>query len=301
MRTTTPTSGRTQSEFRITHSAFRNGFTLIELLVVIAIMTILMALAVGAYFRVYGSQQVRKTETNMKTINTGLEGQWNAVIDDVKDEIKNGRMPAAFMTLAGGDQERAKALYMKARLKQEFPMTFDEARNPAPGYLAAKPFYTQALQGAMGGSNTDQSSALLYLALSQQRRGASFNADQLGPGATADVAFSSAALKVFIDGWKRTISFERWTEDNGFAAEMTGTHGDRDPEDPSNKLTQSWANKSAAELLLRIPTGTGQSPFPAANRYRGPFLRSDGASAGSGMTGDDILSFRLAREGRRGN
>jgi len=289
------------SKFRIPNSKFRNGFTLIELLVVIAIMAILMALGAGAYFRVFGSQQVKKTETNMKTIHTGLEGQWNAVIDDVKDEIKNGRMPAAFMTLASGDQERAKALYMKARLKQEFPMTFAEALNPAPGYLAAKPFYTQALQGISGGSNQDQSSALLYLALSQQRRGASFNADQLGPGATADGSFSGGGLKIFIDGWKRTIWFERWTEDNGFAAEMTGTHGDRDPEDPSNKLTQSWANKTAAEQLLRHPWGAGGSPFPATNRYRGPFLRSDGASAGSGLTADDILSFRLVREGRRGN
>src|SRR5436190_1966990 len=118
-------------------SITRRGFSLIELLVVIGIIAVLMGLAAGAYFSVAKSQNVKRTETTIKKVATGLNSQWSSVIDEVKNEIKNGQQPvgasgnfwANLLLIAGNDRDRANALYLKMRLRQEFPQSYTEAVN----------------------------------------------------------------------------------------------------------------------------------------------------------------------------
>ncbi len=117
-------------------SRFRLGFTLIEVLVVIAIIAILLSLVAAAVFRAIGSQQVNNTRNTMMGVNKKLEEQVKAVIAKADRET----IPQSVITLAGGDQHRARLIWKKLRLKQEFPMTFAEALYPYLPYSAVNSF-----------------------------------------------------------------------------------------------------------------------------------------------------------------
>src|SRR5262249_47544388 len=104
----------------------RAGFTFVELVVVLAIILLLIALGTSAVVRVIASQQSSVTETTMKKLHRVLLRQWTAVVDQAKQET----IPQGVLTLAGGDAKRARVIWIKLRLKQEFPSNFDEARAP---------------------------------------------------------------------------------------------------------------------------------------------------------------------------
>ncbi len=297
----------------------RAGFTLIEILVVIGILATLAAIAMGTYFRVMNSQELKRSETTVKKMYNGLHAQWNAVIDDVKDEIKNGKTSQSnnsqLWTLSGNNQDRANALYMKMRLQQEFPMTFKEAINsPFSLYnVKAKTAYVQAFNNLSCSSTQDESSACLYLALAQNRRGANFNADDLGPGTVKPLTTiaGGSTINGFFDSWGNTIWWARWTADDTLAAEMGMVMGNRDAEDPAGLLAQpTWAQQGTAATLLSHPFSP-YPPYPFANtntqRNRGPYLHCAGPNKKTGTingvdyTKDDIYSWRLLKEGQRGN
>src|SRR5437588_672086 len=84
--------------------------------------------------------------------------------------------------VAGGDMRRAKVIYLKLRLKQEFPTNYADAVSPAPAYsLFGKPSYSTTLDPSIAGQPYE-SSACLYAALRQSRRGMSaFNPDDIDP------------------------------------------------------------------------------------------------------------------------
>ena len=288
--------------------AGRRGFTLIELLVVISIIALLMALSAGAYFRVSSTQMQSRTETTVKAVAKGLETHWRAVIDDVKNEIKNGKA-SVFMGAADNDRDRANALYTILRLKQEFPTSFDEIRTGV-AILGTKTEYVQAIQGAASTGNAyDESAACLYLALSQTRRGATFNAGDAGAGSVSSIPFGGTTLPVFIDAYGTAIWLERATNYSLIYNELSAppyspSTGPLDPLDPFGKL-QKWPNsyaKNAARQACEywdFKTGA-KVPYDFAGVNRGPFVRSAGKDK-TPMTDDDILSYRLMIEGRKGN
>jgi prepilin-type N-terminal cleavage/methylation domain-containing protein len=323
----------------------RHGFTLIELLVVIAIIVILVGLAAGAFFKIEQSQNQKRTEATIKKVATGFQSQWNSVIDDVKNEIKNGypplvaqstSYPTNLLTLAGGDRDRANALYMKMRLRQEFPQSFSEATTAVtiagflPGSstssvsisLPAKPFYTQSLATQPADPNSKipapvwKSAVCLYLALTESRRGAAFNADDIGAGSWATAPSSS--LKYFVDSWGYPIAFERWPSPSSpwatpnlpvtmlenelfkapYASPVSSSApNNKDNQDPLTRLygssgwpalTGTTANNSAPVVL---------HTFDGYNRS--PVIYSAGPNKTYGDA-DDICSFRLLIEGRAG-
>lgn len=343
----------------IRSSGRRHGFSLIELLVVCGIIAVLVALAAGAYFKVAQGQNQKRSETTIKKVATGLNSQWSAVIDDVKTEIKNGYPPLLgnvpgtqnthqdfvnqLFTFAGGDRDRANALYLKMRLIQEFPQIFNEATNnvilrsnanPAVYiYLPPKKFYVESLSGvALPGATTlqqaklqlqMQSAILLYINLTQSRRGASFNAEDIGAGSKA-VLSSAGNLTVFIDAWGNPLGFERWSAAsvnyniNGTtvavpaqqltAANLTELSSppyaaasqalNYDPQDPSGRLL-NWS------LAITQPNPPNPSnPSTAIPQFdgqnRSPVVYSMGQD-GVPATADDLLGFRLLIEGQRGN
>ncbi|MFL5329641.1 MAG: type II secretion system protein [Gemmataceae bacterium] len=114
----------------------RRGITLIELLIVIAIVSMLTALTAGAVFRVRESQEKGFTETTLRKLATVLDQHWKAVGDGAKKEYDS--LPADvkqnLITLADNSttapkphprrDDRARLLYVKFRLKQEFPISF---------------------------------------------------------------------------------------------------------------------------------------------------------------------------------
>jgi hypothetical protein len=183
-------------------------------------------------------------------------------------------------------------IWIKLKLKQNFPMTFREALwpwaidgnppatypPPAGGYPApipmapASPAFgtgaaspippsdlpplkafvdaistvasaTGQIQGA-GYFSPDESSHLLYLSLSIERRGTRFVPEQqLGPGAIYQDPSSQGGLNGFKDAWDQPIVFFRWPSD--FIDNRNVTTGDlQDPEGKGTLQDVNWNNST---------------------------------------------------------
>jgi type II secretory pathway pseudopilin PulG len=98
----------------------------VELLVVIAIIAILSALTAGAVFKVIGVQRSNNTQLTIKSASSLLEKQIAFVVNQAKNEV----IPASVVGMAGNDPVRARVIWTKLRIKQEFPMTISEALYP---------------------------------------------------------------------------------------------------------------------------------------------------------------------------
>jgi prepilin-type N-terminal cleavage/methylation domain-containing protein len=147
-------------------STKRAAFTLIELMVVITVIAVLIGLSVALVSSVISAQQTSNTDTTIRKVYSKLMPQWESVVKSARDEnIENlanvyGWSANYIMLLAGNDVRRARVIYTKARLKQEFPMSYAEAMNayaspstsassplgPFPG----KPAYYNAFNGKTG-------------------------------------------------------------------------------------------------------------------------------------------------------
>jgi type II secretory pathway pseudopilin PulG len=318
--------------------------SLLELLVVMLIITALASLVLSAVFAVRESQMKSFTETLVQKLASALDQHGKAVIDQIREEP----VPVWALTMANGDPRIAKVIYLKTRLKQEFPVTFFEAIYPNANYtplqtaayqtpggaadLPAKSSYARAigsLQGSylpvINGSTKipvpDQNlppgfeaSALLYLTLSQGRRGVTgFNVDEnIEPTAirTATIATANGALtlKYFVDSWGNPVRF--WTfpyynselnappyrQDyamvNGTAVATTQNQQSPDPQDPERAF-QSFANPPypwAASFQAMVYPFVQVSQNPPTNDVR--MLISVVGSAGrDGQWGGDDPSF----------
>jgi hypothetical protein len=230
----------------------RPSFTLIEILVVIAIIATLMALTVSAVIRFLQTQREKNTQSIIGRIDSTLDKQWRHVISEATKEP----IPDAVMNMAGNDPKVARVIYVKLRLKQEFPMGYYEALNPSPlppiqdyvtklnkvGILFANypppPAYTPP--------TPEETSACLLMAIERNRGGVRLTADDLG---LDTVRTNSAGLKMLVDNWGTPLLFYRWpTLDGGVDAANPATAGSkaqtvRDLQDGDGTLTD-FANPS---------------------------------------------------------
>jgi hypothetical protein len=171
------------------------------------------------------------------------------------------------------------------RLKQEFPMTFDEALNPHP--LPALPTYYQAIKGVASGSTVwHESSACLVLALSQARGGIVFNFDDLGPNA---IATDGNGTKYITDSWRKPVVYFRWPTANPDVDALNPAQNNqqltfRDPQDPKGLLMdQTWwsAKRTAFEntyWLHSISKGANKYEY-----YMTPVVASGGPDKDFGI------------------
>jgi prepilin-type N-terminal cleavage/methylation domain-containing protein len=271
--------------------ARRAGFTLVELLTVVAIIAVLVSLVASATFQVIGVQQKRTTETTIKKVADALDQQWQAVVDQARKETV---LNTNVLSLAQSNARRQKVLWVKLRLKQEFPMNFSEAKSPAPTYIDARPSYVDAL----GGTNWTppdptvfpeaQASACLYLALKQNRRGMNFDIDSALSSAeigttppftfTKSGATKTLTFNTIVDGWGNPIVLYRWPTGN---TELTPSGGwsappFRDPQDPEGTLCDpSWTGAATFQGICHHPLFPTSSPPKTA--YLTPVLASAGA------------------------
>jgi prepilin-type N-terminal cleavage/methylation domain-containing protein len=218
----------------------RGGFTLVEMLVVIAIIAILASLLAAGAFQAISVRRSGNTELLIKKIDNVLTRQWQYVVNQAAaqpiDALLNpGNTPSGpylgLLAMAGGDPKRARVIWIKFRLKQEFPMNFTEALSPTasqyvrfggvpylpPDHPLTQPkaVYLRAIQGAtappVAPAASSENSAMLLLAVSQARGGISLSADDLGSGTTN---IASSGLPQIVDAWDRPIVFWRWPTAN---------------------------------------------------------------------------------------
>src|SRR4051794_27407431 len=95
----------------------RPGFTLIELLIVISIIGVLMTLSGAAYFKALQARKRIATQDTIGKLYTQLQRARKAVIDEARSEP----IPPTVLALAGNDMNRARVIWIKLRLKQQFP------------------------------------------------------------------------------------------------------------------------------------------------------------------------------------
>ena len=290
----------------------RRGFSILELLIVMGIMMILIALTAGAAMRYSDVQRKKNTEWLLQKLDSALQQQWNAVIANANNEA----IPPAVSTMASSNDQRARVIYIKLRLMQEFPMTFSEATNPAGGLLPPRPTYTAVLGGAKPPSDpATQSSICLYLALQQDRSGTKFSVDSALTNNEKKIDPTSGQTYI-ADQFGTSLAFFRWpygnpeivnANTNPVPATSSMQKGNNDPQDPQGLLSASgWSNVSQFTGLCH-PVSTGQSYYGLM-----PCIASAGRNGkwGLNMTSmavttqkdamDNLYSYRM-RSGGKGD
>lgn len=292
---------------RVPTASSRSAFTLIELLIVIGIISVLFSITLAAVFRVQRGQEVTTTEKIVQKLDAALQQQWAAVLDQAKEEIQQGKARGTLTdTFANGQQNRGGVLYTKLKLKAEFPQSFNEVRANAGGIfgIPTRDVYRRAI-GSGNDTPQNEAAALLYLALTQPRRGTSFNPDEaFGDQGVKTLPIAGQQMKVFVDIWGEPITFFRWTTDPSqphpypdLLLELDSAEhvpagqlskGYLDPVDPEGFLLQSrgYTGPAVAQAELRV----GHAFNPPHNWT--PFVLSAGPD-NTWNTGDEIASFRL--------
>ncbi|MGL4422490.1 MAG: pilus assembly FimT family protein [Gemmataceae bacterium] len=311
----------------------RGGFTLIELLIVVGILAALSVIAAGVFFRMQSNQEVKATEAIVQKLSTGLNRQWSAVRDQAEKEWRQSQYPVqrdSLMLLAGGDEDRAKAVWLYMRLKQEFPNTFAEAKaavtvtgKDANGSTVSATLATKKLWNQLPSSTTltaqQQSAVLLHWILSEKGAGGALAGDEaLNNSAGVLDPNDSNQFRVFRDPQNQPMLFIRWatnTELNTPPYIKSGATSN-DPVDPLGKLV-SWSNTTKTPNAnirgnaATVATGLGITGGFQGNNWACIIVAQGGDKTSSttpttGITTvsfdqDDIVSYRLRREGQRGD
>jgi prepilin-type N-terminal cleavage/methylation domain-containing protein len=311
----------------------RHAFTLLELLVVLALLAILSALTAAAFIKVRNAQQSTATDQLLVKINTALDRQWSAARDQADKEFKEGNLPGnnnidTLIAFAGGDRDRARSLWVYLRLKNEFPQTFTESRNPTRLQFPSgtdivnlpvkKTYNTAAITAATGGTAAQEAAVLLQIIVAEKAaRGEAFGDESVGAGQT-EVTIGTAKAKVFSDSWGTPIAYVRFATNAEIQSAPYSKSGvNKDTLDPSGRLNPAnWApapQKQAAASWIFRGTATGVNAHPNLTWLptavsAGPdkeFNATTFTAAGNGLVDvayntDDLLGYRVKREGSQG-
>jgi prepilin-type N-terminal cleavage/methylation domain-containing protein len=205
----------------------RSAFTLVELMVVITIMAALMALTASAVLKFIGVQQTSNTQSTLDRVQSQLARAWSKVKDEAYKETIPVPVSSWIQTyLSGSDAnttERVRVIYVKLKLRQAFPMSFNEALYPptlpAPAGacpLPPLPAYQTYLNSlGISGSSPQtapiESSACLLMALQRGVSGAGIDPSVLtAGGAAGNFQLSpTSSIPYLTDAWGRPIFFTR--------------------------------------------------------------------------------------------
>ncbi len=291
---------------RTTHAAARRGFSLVELLTVLAILSILVALTASGVIKTIDYQHRSNTSTLLNKVHGELSKQWTATLDTAKGETPSPTV----VSMAGGDPERAKVIWIKFRLKQEFPMSYAEALNPGGGVVPIVDLpsrYARDLGGRTNANNPlTESAACLLLALKKTRRGTGFNAEQAF-GASAMKDTDGDGLPELVDSWGTAVFFYRWGTGSLELDQLGGARTSnltRDREDPGHTLmNMNWNSSAGATQFAQLLHAIRYNNAPYS-WYTEPTVVSAGGNRLFGLDGtmavvngqdasDNLYTFRL--------
>lgn len=259
----------------------RAAFTLVELMVVIAIIAALMALTAGAVIKYQESQVLANTRSTLDKTQSQLNKAWSKV----KDQAYGETIPPAIQSwiqtnLSGNDANsvgRTRVIYVKLKLRQVFPMNFNEALNPAP--LPPLPGYQTYLTqlGVIGSTGAAyESSACLLMALQRGVSGAGINPEDLtSGGATGMATLPGGQMTYLTDAWGQPLYFSRFPTGSPVLNPFGAQAGNNDPGDPQGYLqTGGWGSSAYG---VAFSTLTLQTLASGNNSYKlAPSLCSSG-------------------------
>lgn len=274
-------------------SKYRAGFTAIEVLIVVAIIALLISIAAGALIRVKAASERSATEATLTKLASILDRHWKAVIDSAKKEYDGlpNNIKQNLITLADNQpvtatphprrDDRARLLFVKLRLKQEFPTSFYTALFPGtvdkrdtvyylppstvppftrPGNLpfTGKPAYVKMCYkvGPSDGPKTDitiekQSAALLVAALEQARAGIA--PESLEQAVGAGFIKQEGGYRYLVDSWGNPLRLYIFpTNDGQLLTDLARKATDKDPQDPEDLLSTTaskWIRSDMATLV----------------------------------------------------
>ena len=287
---------KTTTRFNRSRMAQRAAFTLIELMVVITIIAALAALTASAVLKFMEVQQTSNTQSTLDRVQSQLGRAWSKVKDDANrspmtELVYPGALPPPLpgqnvgqwiqLNLAGSDANatgRTRAIYVKLRLRQAFPMNFAEAlnvpyQNPElanwglltlvnPSPLPPLPAYVTYLTnlGFNGLFVSPQpypqayeSSACLLMALQRGVSGAGIDPSELTTGGATGsfVTPSGGNLPYLTDAWGRPIFFSRFPTGSTYLNPAGALVGNNDPGDPQGYLNSPyWQTLPAQQNLF---------------------------------------------------
>lgn len=292
----------------------RHAFTLVELLVVLAILAVLTALAATGTIEVIATQRQANTEAMIRVVDKTLQQHWQHVVTEAKKESPS----TAVTSLAGGDTERARVIWIKLRLLEAFPQSYAEIQaNPlyAGGWIPAdRRKYIASYKPGLNGLSSapkpaTESAACLLLALTVARSGAtSLQADVLA-SSVADT--DGDGVNELVDGWRQPLTFRRFFHSQELQNLNPNTKGRAatfcDPQDPNGSLMDKTWYGSAQRGTYEGLCGYQISSLVAgrANLVL-PVVFSTGRDYGDPAAlppspnnpDDDIFSFRLKLDAR---
>ncbi len=259
----------------------RPGFTLIELLTVIAIIAVLATLSAAAVIRYRGVQQKNNTTAILNKLTPVVKSAWVGVAEkgyrEFNTPIAQQFLASTIIPIAGSTPDRQKAAYVKLKLVQYFPMTFDEVLHPSPQTLPPLKVYQQKLralgiQGSSSATSSFESAALLLMALQENVSGQAINTSDLGT--IENVPVGSGSIPVLVDGWGTPLAFFRWptgaSDLNAVTAGMPP-----DPTDPQGFFANgAWLGNPA--YVANFLSGIGYTPPGPLSAQLTPLLVSAG-------------------------
>jgi prepilin-type N-terminal cleavage/methylation domain-containing protein len=252
--------------YRIRMPRRQAGFTLIELLVVIAIIGTLVGLLLGGIIPWIDGQKRRNTKALLKKLDHEVSEIYNEAVKKFRAETPPGIIDTFFV--CNGNTALQKAIWIKLRIKQNFPMSYAEALNPAGAYslqlggaLPAQKHFTNALNGRVAANDQQtESAALLLIALKAGYGGRKFDADSI-LSASGMKDTDGDGLPEIVDGFGKAVAFFRWGTGkpeldalggplppwNGLAPAPTA-YVNRDTEDSDRALMSATWNQDVSPL-----------------------------------------------------